>query len=297
MAAGPAKQRRWLVMLGASWLGLGMSGWLLSPEPAAMEALESEVAQLQSRLQTASALSLSRTTPAPVAQHWPEPGDGAAAWPWLQQAMQAQGLQVLALRPQAVTSVKGLQEQTVLLRLQGRWRDWLMLERALAAHAPWWVIDQWQIVPAGTTPAEVRIDLQARWGFGPPGLQGVTSAPRIWPMWSATEEMAEAETLLFGLPSSVPSAAVAAASEAVASGPSDPHAWPIREWRLLGVWWQGGSAHAVLGHGLNQVKVVTGQRVGLEGYRVRRVGGAGVELVAPDAKGPVLHLTMQGDKP
>jgi hypothetical protein len=297
MAVGPGQQHRWRVMLVAGLLGLGVSGWLAGPDSEAMEALEHEVVQLQSRLQGASPPRVARNTPEPVVQHWPGSGDGATAWPWLQQKLQAQSLQVLALRPQAITTVQGLPQQTVLLRLQGRWRDWLALERAFDAHAPWWAIDQWQVVPAGTGSAEVRIELQARWGLWPPGLQGATPVAQVWPTWSVDGDASGAQAELFGLPSPVPSAAVAQASEALVAWPSDPRQWPVRDLRLLGVWWQEGTVHAVLGKGLNQVQLAPGQRVGLEGYRVRRVSGAGVELAAPDPSGPVLYLTWQGDTP
>lgn len=296
--AEPEHKRRVMVMLLAGLFGLGLSGWLTGPETGAMAALESDVAQLQSRLQAAPSPPPAQTQPWPAASQWPAPGDAVTVWPWLQQRLQAQGLQVLAMRPQAVTVDRGLPEQVVSLRLQGRWRDWLALERAVDAHVPWWVVDQWQVVPAGTTEAEVRIELQARLGLQPPALQRAASVPTAWPTWAVDDMATEAGAELFR-PASTPLSepAVAAAGEAVSALPADPRQWPVRELRLLGVWHQSGAAHAVLGAGLNRLVVSPGQRLGQEGWRVRRVHHDGVELVAAQPGGAVLHLTLQGDKP
>lgn len=298
--AEPGQPRRLLAMLVAGLPGLGLGMWLTGPEPEAMERLEAEIAQWQTRLQTAPVPAPAGMPPEPAVPNWPAAGDVAALWSGLQQKLQAQGLQVLVMRPQAVTVVRGLPEQTVALRLQGRWDDWLAVERALAAHVPWWVMDQWQVVPAGTAAAQVQIELQARLGLLPPALQGASPAVWMWPTWAVDQALDGGTVPLFGVdpvpPVTGAGAGGTAASKAADSLPADPRQWPVRELRLLGVWQQAGVAHAVLGAGLNRVVVSAGQSVGREGWRVRRVAPDRVELGAVGSAA-VLHLTLQGDTP
>ena len=100
----------------------------------AVARLEAEVAQLESRLLAAPAPIRAQTLPVPAVPHWPAAGDVATLWTGLQPRLQAQGLQLLSMRPQAITAFKDLPEQSVLLRLQGRWDDWLALASACETH-------------------------------------------------------------------------------------------------------------------------------------------------------------------
>ncbi len=273
------------------------------PDGAALHALEDEVAQLQSRLQPALP---SRARQAQVAQavtDWPYPDESSAAWTWLQQGAQAHGLQVQALQAQPVLAAGDSLEQPVRWRLQGPWHQWLTLETALHEHAPWWVVDQWQVLPDAEKPGDVRIELQARLGLQPQSGPATLSRPRDWPAWRHARAPEPPGAEVFALAqgaglSATAGTAASAASQATESLPADPRLWPVRELRLLGVWWQAGTAHAVLGRGLSQVTVLPGQRIGREAYRVQRVSEAGVELVAVHGleRGTVLQLTGTGER-
>ncbi len=287
--------------LAAGLVGV-MVSWLLWPlDTEGLDALRQEVVQLQAQEHAQRKGLPSAPTGSAARQQEPMPdepdlAEGTMVWPWLQQRLRSQGLQVQVLRPQAVSRPQALPEQAVAMRLQGRWRDWLAFQEALNRHAPWWVIDQWQVVPVGPQSDEVRIELQARLGFRPSALQAERTVPRVWPEWPVLGDgrpmpgadlFAQAHTPL----------ATASTAEAQAPLPADPRDWPVHALRLLGVWQQAGTAHAVLGDGLNQVVVKQGQRIGREAYRVRRIGDGQVELGAAGATGQVLRLTLQGEPP
>jgi hypothetical protein len=279
------------------------------PQHADVAQLEDELDQLRSRLASSRAAPLpARAADAP-APDWPLPEESAQVWSWLQQGAQAHGLQVLALQPLPRQGGADLPEQPVRLRLLGAWPDWLAFVAALDGQAPWWLVDQWQVVPDGQTTGLVRIDVQARLGLQPPTALATAAGPRVWPEWRQTRASAGASpgagAGLLAKPRAAGPAAAAVAraqdlpeTEASAPLPADPRLWPVRHLQLLGVWWQAGEAHAVLGQGLAQFTVSTGQRIGREAYRVRRIGAAGVELQAPGASGreAVLTLTWSGER-
>ena len=293
-------RRQWPVLLLAAVLGAGLTVELFAPDTRELEALEADVAQLQARLQplpeVTSGKALHDTQALP---DLPELNEAVMVWPWMQQRLQAQGLQVQALQPQSMVTVQRLPEQAVRLRLSGRWRDWLTFEQAIDTHAPWWVIDQWQVVPAGTQSGDVRIELQARLGLRPLALQPERVGPRVWPVWPVAADVADAGLTLFGLPTVQPMAPAiqAMASQTLAGLSADLRQGSVHAVRLLGIWRQAGAAYAVLGHGLDHVAVRAGQQVGSEGYRVIAVRDSEVVLQAPGADGAVLHLGIQGGKP
>lgn len=295
---GADRQRRLAVGV-AAWL-VGFMGvlWWAQEDLEAWQVLQDEITQLQARLPEAGSAPPRATTLPPDSRvsALPDPAEDEAVWAWLQQGVQAQGLRLLALKPQPVMHKGGLPEQPVLLHLQGRWSDWLAFVQALGAHAPWCLVDQWLVVPANPARGDVRIELQARLGLRPPAL-GRPPVPRVWPVWPvASANPPPGEALVFAQAGEGPVAAAVAPEGAAANAlPADPRQWPVQELRLLGVWHQAGVSHAVLGAGLHQVVLAPGQRVGREAYRVRRVGDAEVELAAL-ATGPALHLTLKGDK-
>ena len=329
-AWGPERQRQLLLRSGAGVLGLCSVLWLFGPDSDASAALEAEVAQWQARRPPLpeplpESISAPQAVPAPVVPAsaapgstlslpWPGPHQTSSLWPWLQQRAQAQGLQVLALRPQSMETpnpatpsqgtpgagVSALPEQTVLLQLQGRWSDWLALSADLAAHAPWWLLTHWQVVPAGA--GEVRIELQARVGLWPAALQEPGAPVWTGPEWPAKRAAPDMDAELFGLPDANNANGVALPGDVAPAQATplpispDPRQWPVHGLRLQGVWQQAGQWHAVLGAGLLQTTVRAGQPVGQEGYRVQTVGPDGVVLRAP-SNGPALRLGWQGDKP
>lgn len=308
---GPQARHRLLVW-GLAALAGALPPWLWGwPQRSALTQLEDELAQWRNR---ASSLP---PDPAPppatlAPPDWPAPEQATSVWSWLRQGAQAHGLQVLALQASAQQISAGgadLAELPVRLRLLGPWPDWLAFVAVLDAQAPWWVIDQWQVVPDAQLAGQVRIDVQGRVGLQPQTDPARSPMPRVWPAWPQARVAAGADAGIFAFvplgsaaaapsapASSGPASASAPAPEASAPWSADPSTWPVQQLQLLGVWSQAGVTHAVLGRGLAQVTVSPGQRIGREAYRVRRIWATGVELQAPGATGPeaVLTLTWTG---
>ncbi len=291
---GQRLSKRWwphgavsVLAAGAVYAGV----WWWGPHSwEALDALEVEVAQLAAGLQglepaaTTAPVASGQILPAPP--DWPSTPDSASVWPWLQQGLQAQGLQVQSIVPLPISTSGPLPEQPVQWRLQGRWRDWLAWLQALEAHAPWWVFDQWVVLPTGT-PGQVRIDVQARLG-----LQGPRAgAARVWPVWPVhPEALTSAGAQAFD-----PPGARAEPVPGPLTPPTDPRQLSVHELQLLGIWQQGGVRHAVLGVGSQWLVASPGQRVGREAYQVLRVSASGVDLVPAEATQPHLHLGWQGE--
>ena len=291
--------------LGTALLGQCGVSWLSGPDADDLAAREAEVAQWQARVPQVPTPKAGQggvegggssgdgTHLAP----WPASQQTAAVWTWLQQGAQAQGLQVLAMRPQAMgpapQGAHALPEQALLLQLQGRWQDWQALNQAWLAQAPWFLPLHWHVVPAGAE--AVRIELQARVGLWPAVLQDQRAPQWSAPQWSSWEAAPILAASPFGVPADTGSTAVVAPSSPAPLS-ADPRHWPVHGLRLQGVWQQSGQWHAVLGAGLMLTTVRVGQQVGQEGYRVRQVGMDGVVLTS-STHSPALHLGWQGDKP
>ena len=297
------QQMPWFV--GAAVLGLCSVVWLSGPDADDLAAREAEVAQWQARVSQLPTPKVAQVVAARAGllgdgthlPPWPASQQTAAVWTWLQEGAQAQGLQVLAMRPQGMSSLsaggEALPEQALLLQLQGRWQDWQALNRAWLAQAPWFLPLQWHVVPAGAE--AVRIELQTRVGLWPAVLQAQRVPQWSAALWPPVETVPIGVANPFGVPAEAgATAAVVPSSSAPLS--ADPRQWPVHGLHLQGVWQQSGQWHAVLGDGLTLTTVRVGQQVGQEGYRVRKVGMDGVVLTS-STHSPALHLGWQGDKP
>lgn len=283
----PGSPGQWGRTGAAGLAGLCLALWLGAPDLQALEGLEAEVVRLEDLLQTpAKALPAGPALPVP---DWPTPGEAAAFWLWLQQGLQSHRLQLLALHPQGVAMARGLPEQGVRLRVQGLWQDWLRLEQALDAQAPWWVTEQWQVWPASAGSQEMRIELQARLGWAPAAPQEPPTPARQWPVWAAPAPVVQAAVPSVQTPMGSP------ASSPARQGAADAGRGP--ELRLLGIWRQPDGAYAVLDAGQQQLVVKSGQPVAGGAWRLRQVGEAAVQLQGQQAGQRLLHLTMQGSPP
>lgn len=258
--------------------------------------LAQETAALVQRLQPDAPPGPLQLAHAPLREgSWPGPSDSAVVWTGLQQRLQAWGLQVHSLRAQSQDSGGELPEQTVQLRVQGRWTDWQAFEQAMAEHAPWWLPQHTLVAATGRGPDEVQVQLQARVGWRPQGAG--QALPWVWGSnWPARPVAASALPLFGPIPEAAPGAAPEGRLALPSSDPQGRADPPLARWRLLGVWQQDGQHHAVLGHGAMRLNVREGQRVGREAYRVRHVGAQAVELVPASPGEPVLHLHLK-EKP
>lgn len=295
-AGGGMQDRESVAAWGLSLLVGAASVWLgWAPDAADVQALETEIGQLQARLQpTQTDRPTPKTGPAELSPAWPLRSEQTAASTWLQQGAQAHGLKVEAMHALPAGPSTPLPEQPWRWRMQGRWGDWLSWEAALDAHAPWWVVDQWLVLPDEGSAGDVRMELQGRIGLQAELPDAQPPEPADWPVWRHERLALAAGAAVFApLPpvrdAEGPQADPPAASASPEALPSDPRLWPVSHLQLLGVWWQEGVAHAVLGRGLMQVTVTQGQRIGREAYLVRRITPAGVQLQDPQGRG-LRHL-------
>ena len=233
------------------------------------------------------------------------------AWPWLQQRMQAHGLQVLSLRPGPLQTQAGWPTQTLTLDVQGRWQDWQDFELQLHRHAPWWTVTQWLITPLAQAGDRVRVQWQGRLAWQPAGVAGPAGD---WPQWTPGAARQEGQERGPKLPAPV-FAVVQAPSQAQSAQPmadassgmqpvplvqtlsgysADPSQWPVQALRFHGTWRQAGRTHAVLGHGPYLQVLALGQRVGREGHRLSRIDEDGVLLQSANAVQHPVHLSWSG---
>lgn len=260
-----------------------------------LERLRDEVAALQGQLQPAAtvAAAVARAVVDEVPLE-PDSGQAAQLWPWLHQRLQAQGLKVVSLRPGGLEPQALLPTQLVALEVQGRWDDWLAFERQLGQHAPWWTVTQWQVAPTVEV-GQVRMQWHLRWGWRPSGGAGPMdpsqAAASVLPDWPVVAQATARSGVFQEFFTAVPTSTLPKADTALAPDPRD---WPVQALRLQGLWQQGAAAHAVLGSGLQQVVVASGQRVGREAYTVVRVQQDGLVLRPPNARGPDIHLGWTG---
>ena len=248
----------WLFALlwwGTAWMEVWRVAQSPAPEPTPPTATAVADVSATSAGQAA--------TPLPSA---PEVRERDAAWFWLQQRLQAQGLRLLALRPEPWQNGAVLAQQTAHLRVQGAWADWVALGRALASHATWWTWERWQVQAAGA-PGQVQIDARLRLWLRPE--EGAAVTARAWPSW-AVEPISGTAVPLFAQGDASAQALPASVSASSASG-----------WRLWGVWTQAGESRVVLGRGAEWTVLAPGQRLGPQGDRLDHIGAEGVRLRTP----------------
>lgn len=228
-----------------------------------------------------ASLAVATAPEATVALTGPHVHERDAAWLWLQQRLQAQGLRVVSLRPEAWQNGPVMAQQNGHLRLQGAWADWLAFTRALASHAPWWSWTRWQL-QAAERPEAVQIDAELRLWLRPDGE--AASAGHEQPRWPVAK-LYEAAAPLFAQ-------ANAAGPATPASAPRDP-ADGAPGWRVWGVWTQAGERRVVLGRGPDWVALALGQGAGPQGPRLDHIGPEGVRLSMPGGA-PRLFLPWEG---
>lgn len=255
-----------LAGLVALALGWGVGSWFWQDEAEDLERARHALQVLQGRL--ASAHRSPASAPGAPAFAPAIPVAGLAGW--LSEGLQSHGLQVLALRPGVTAQHEGLISLPLTLELQGRWHDWWAFERQWAAHTGGWTTEQWQMTASAGDADEGRLVWQLR-------LDG-----------RVMQEVA---------PLRRPDGSRPVATRTVQGPgtPVTPGAAVSAPWRLYGTWSQAGVWHAVLGHGEQQWRVVSGQRLGSSGVKVLQVGPTSVRLQPDDAGTGFVHLTLMGE--
>jgi hypothetical protein len=328
--------------LGARWFRLwvyALSGWflgwglmVLSTWPQSQDAVQVQeaVARLQRQLAALPARGLGENpsleldvNPQQQAMlaSLPSLAQQNTLWPAVQQVVSGQGLRLASLRPMPSDAVQSnrsgqdaspLPSQTVAMRLEGRWDDWVSAWAVFSLAGPVCSIDR-LAVQATAVPGEVQIDLVLRFWMLPGGTSelgwlALVDAPQgdqsradarpkaRAPLWDGPVrpdkafgvESASGVAPLFAAPKgagdgaqapselqNTPSASAQAAQEDL---PPDPRHWPLARVRWLGWWQQGPDRLAILAAGPHLVRVQKGQRVTREGHRVQAFSDTGLDL-------------------
>jgi hypothetical protein len=299
--------RRW----GWACMGCLVGGGLVWQLNQHEMELHSQVAQDVVRLeQQLAALPASQASPTllPFPADFPDmlaslPGgeEPAPIWTALHQALAAQGLQWLSLRPvpqpaKPDASVRW-HGHAVVVRVKGRFEDWVRAWDALAETGVLCSIDKISIA-ATAVPAEVQVDAVLRVWMRPIGTIESPQAGRAWQLFAQSAKglaskspNAEKLPLLFAQAPIGPAAPASSSggvsepafgkegvTETAVALSQDPRQWPLSRVRLVGVLKQGGSRQAILTAGGHWARVSQGQRVTQEGHRVEAITDVGVSL-------------------
>lgn len=297
--------RRWVWGLGGLVSGAGGVFWLASEVWDAHDLAQQALAQAQSQwqvqaqTQTQTVSSSQREQPEWLVDEalWGRlpsrlPSDLASG---LQQALQQHGLTVLSLRAMPEVPMGPLQSQTLALRLNGHFADWVRGWKALAVSGPVLTIERMSVVPL-TQVQGVQLDLVLRVWFNPASAGDV--ALPAWPpskAWAKSGDAdADSRPRVFALAAESDSASSVTWTSAPQASvlTDDPMTWPVERIRLLGTWHASGSWQAVLSAGGVWVPVRLGQRMSREGHQVHAIRRDAVVLGT--AQGQKLELNVSG---
>lgn len=329
--------RRWAFALAGFSAGvLGVISWeyealeSLWESEAQVDVLHKELQVLQQQLQKNQALVAATAMAAPagpplVMAGWPVQGMQSGVWPQVERLMVQHGLRLLSLQLEPPSPLGFWPSQTVALRLQGRFEDWVKVWAALNARGPFWTMERLRIAPQE---GGVAVDALLRLWLSP-GASG-TSVP-VQASLSTEQMMIEvpdAVRIRADAPVFVPTAArpvtslVAVAGRkdvaplSVATGSAalsrnlatesrastapttlspDPADWPLEQVRLAGVWQSHQAAQLILQAGPHWVSARVGQRIGPHGHVVQGIHAQEVHLRA--AHGAAWVIGLEKAKP
>lgn len=267
--------RRWIWALTGALAGLlGVLGWEADVW-AQREQLQQLLQGLRSAARAPAAASSAPPPSMDLIDRLPTHSSASRLGLDLQSGLASLGLQVLALRPQALQTGGPLPSQAMVVHLQGRWADFGHAWTTLVDAGPVWTIDRLTVVPdasAGTLQWE---------GVWRAWLRPDAAAEQAWPVGWVTAPRPGGSAGRDPLVSAVSARtgpALEASEAAAAALPTDPRQWPLTSVRLVGVWQQADQALAVLSAGPHWVALGTGASLALEGYRVKAIHPESVEL-------------------
>ena len=283
--------RRWGWALAAALLGMGGVLWWGADAIEAHSQLQQQVQRLGGSAKAESRVSSTLPDAPDFMVHLPAPGSADHLGLALQEGLLAQGLQVLAMRPQALQTGGPLPSQPVALRWQGRFSDFSQAWASLVDAGPVWTLDRLTVVPGASAD-------QLQWdGVWRAWLRPDAATEQAWPAgWvtSPRSGLTEGFNPFVTAASVSASEAMAAEAETSAALPADPHQWPVSAIRLVGVWQQADRVQAVLSAGAHWVVLGAGAPLAREGYRIRAVYPESVELQPRRSAEPVRVLRLEG---
>ena len=293
------QMRRWAwALVGALWGSLGVA-WLASDlwqaHDHAQQALDAAQSQWQAQPQTVRQQDKVQTEAHAQRALWSRlpgrlPADIATA---LQQTLQRQGLTVVSLRVLSDAAVGSLHSQSLALRLNGPFANWVQAWQSFTAAGPVLSIDRMSVLPLAQSPG-VQLDLVLR-VWSNPALAG----DGVLPAWPSSRTLAKSDGVdtgdgVFALAakpdSGSPTSPVPSKNAPLLT--DDPLTWPVERIRLLGTWQQDEAWGAVLSAGGGWVTVRQGQRISSEGHSVQAIRRDAVMLRT--AQGQKIELNWAG---
>lgn len=293
--------KRWAwAILGAA-LGAGGVYWMASDVVLAHEQAQQavEAAQAQLQVQVLPPLELVNPSAHAAWSLWTRLTGRRHhdIWTDLQQALSAQGVQVVSIRVLPDTSADPLSSQSVALRLNASYPDWVNAWRWVSASGPVLSIERMSVVPLAQSRG-VQMDVVLRLWF-----KSGSHKEQAGPAWSVDMAAAARGAVVgasgadvFTHPGNVRAMSLSTISATTlpdaALRSADPLRWPLAQIRLLGTWQQGTQWQAVISAGDHWVPVQVGQRVSLEGHQVVSIHRDAVSLRS--AQGQKLELNWPG---
>lgn len=304
--------KRWSWAAAGALLGSGAVFWLASDTGEAHEQARQAVDAARQRLQALAQPSTSALRPVDTSASplWSRLGASGSAETWtrLQQTLSARGVQVVSIRVAPGAHTGPLASQSVALRLQAPFADWVSTWQGLSQAGPVLSIDRISAAPMASAhgisqdmPRGVQLDVVMRLWFKPDAQPSQASEPwpepQDLPVRVAASGPLGAEVFAHlgsapGVPAVSASPAASAQPSEATPGPADPLLWPLARLRLLGTWQQGAQWQAVLGAAGAWVAVRPGQRIASEGHRVESIQRDAVLLRS--TQGQALQLTWSG---
>ena len=306
--------RRWAFAVMACLLSWGAGMWLHADIWLDLVQTRQEVQALQAQLAAAPQgrpVIEERVVP-PEIQRLPSPDQHGQMWTILKNALAKHRVQLISMQPVTETWPAPLPSHAMVMRLQARFENWVGLWAALVQMGPVWSMDRLRVVPSAGMEG---VDIEVVW--------------RIWaqPQHAGHDKekdndkddaelarsmSAALDTPPQGMGSSVfespgalkkrVNAPVADVQTAVrtADTVSPPHhlifshapeRQPMQPLRVLGIWRDGEQAEALLVNATHWFRIREGRQLSLEGHRVSRIGGDGIQV--RDPQGRMLTLRME----
>lgn len=328
--------RRWAFALAGFGLSLLVMGiWKLESLDALWE-IEAQLQDLQVQLleQQKKASNGPSTNsdlnapmgPPPVMAWWPAQGTQAEVWPQLERLFAQHRLRLLSLRPERASSMGALPSQTVALRLQGRFEDWVAVWAALNKRGPVWSIERLRITshsegvaievvlrlwlsprvtrmsgddPVKRSEALFAGPAPATWHFRAGAAVFVTSPSSMAPSLLTASNLKGEDSVSMPAKAGIQlrSSSQELRASALQTTPlsTDPADWPLEQVRLVGIWQQAHEALPILMAGPHWVRARVGQRIGTQGHVVHSIHAQEVHLRA--SQGPIQVIGLEKAKP
>lgn len=304
--------RRWAFAVSACLLTWGVGMWVHADIWVDFVQTRQAVQSLQAQL---AALPPARPVTEegvanPEIQRLPAPEQYGPMWMNLKNALSKHRVRLISMQPVTEPWLAPLPSEAMVMRLQARFENWAGLWAALVQMGPVWSMDRLRVVPSAGMEG---VDIEVVWRiWAQPQHAGNVKDDAEWARsMSAIHDIPPQARgpSVFESPGKVKKTASAPptgpqASVRTADSVSTPHELifshaperqPMLPVRVMGIWRDGEQAEAVLANATHWFRIREGRQLSLEGHRVSRIDGDGIQV--RDPQGRVLTLRMEEMSP